>query len=256
MLLFALLLNAPLDSKTEPAKNPVQLKFTPLKGEEGIYTNCIMKRDFCLQLKTQDNDNNPNLLIKNGKNYEKIDGFSIAPIDDYTKFFFDDKIIDLGNANYLIGILEHNSTMYSGGGASVDTLHLYKLSKTGANWKLSDELLNIPYRGSKMIRACFSELDMKNRHGACHDEYDYGASITIAKGAKGEFPNLIYNAVSTDYPASSSLEKDNSVKIKKSDLYRKKDIECTFTRMITFDSISKQYQLNKPIPDCYDYLAF
>lgn len=256
MLLFALLLNTPIDSKIDAVKAPIQIKFMPLKGEEGIYTNCIMKRDFCLQLKAQENNNIPNLLIKNGKNYELIDGFALSPIDDYTKFFFDDKIIDLGNSNYLISVIEHNSTMYSGGGASVDILHLFELSKTGASWKVGGELLNIPYRGSKMIRACFSEQDMKNRHGACHDEYDYNASITIAKGAKGEFPNLVYNAVSTDYPASSKLENDNSAKIKKSDLYRKKDIGCTFKRMITFDNISNQYKLNKPIPNCDDYITF
>jgi len=256
MLLFALILNAPIETKIEPVKSPIQVKFMPLKGEEGIYTNCIMKRDFCLQLKTQENDNSPNLFIKNGKNYEPIDGFSLSPVDDYAKFFFDDKIIDLGNSNYLISTLEHNSTMYSGGGASVDTLHLFKLSKTGASWKLSGELLNIPYRGSKMIRACFSEQDMKDRHGVCHDEYDYSAVITINKGSNGEFPNLIYNAIATDYPASSKLDKDNSVKIKKSDLYRKKDMGCTFTRMIRFDNKIKQYKLDKPIPNCYDYLTF
>lgn len=255
MLLFALLLNTPLDAKIEQVKTPIQIKFMPLKGEGDIYTNCIMKRDFCLQLKKQENDNAPNLLIKNGKNYDPIDGLSLAPIDDYTKFFFDDKIIDLGNSKFLISIIEHNSTMYSGGGASVDTLHLFELSKVGTNWKLSKELLNIPYRGSKMIRACFSEQDMKNRHGACHDEYDYVAAITIAKGSNNGFPNLTYKAVSTDYPAGVSLDKDNTGKIKKSDLYRQKNMGCTFTRMITFDKISKQYKLNKPIPNCDDYLA-
>lgn len=112
MLLFALLLNTPLDAKIEQVKTPIQIKFMPLKGEGDIYTNCIMKRDFCLQLKKQENDNAPNLLIKNGKNYDPIDGLSLAPIDDYTKFFFDDKIIDLGNSKFLISIIEHNSTMY------------------------------------------------------------------------------------------------------------------------------------------------
>src|SRR3546814_7438237 len=41
---------------------------------------------------------------------------------------------------------------------------------------------------SLMIRACFSEEDMKDRLEACHDEYDFGATLAVASMGGGAFP--------------------------------------------------------------------
>lgn len=243
MLLFSLLLAAPIETA-----------FIPMKSDEAIQTNCTKNKKLCLQI--QAIENAPILSIKNGAKFDVIKGFSFAKNENDAKYSLHNKIYELGNSQYLIGIIDHSSTMYSGGGASAENLHLYKLSKNGKIWGIGQELLNIPYSGSKLIRSCFSEQDYEDRLGACHDEYNYSADLKIVKGSNTKIPALIYKVRSTTFPSNSSLEKDNSGKLKKSDLVAKIDETCTFTRNIIFDSKKGIYKLNKPLPNCDDFLVF
>src|SRR3546814_5831390 len=80
--------------------------------------------------------------------------------------------------------------MYSGGGGSASQLHLLELDGAPAAPALGGEVLVVPWEASLMIRACFSEEDMKDRLEACHDEYDFGATLAVASMGGGAFPKI------------------------------------------------------------------
>ena len=64
---------------------------------------------------------------------------------------------------YLMGVVVSYTTMYSGGGGNGGRLHLLRLDTTPSNMRIGDEVLDIVWDSSLMIRACFSEQDMKDR---------------------------------------------------------------------------------------------
>jgi len=62
----------------------------------------------------------------------------------------------------LAGVETEVNAMYSGGGASSTTLHLIAFLPNQPPF----EVLSVPQSANVMIRACFSERDMKQRAGA------------------------------------------------------------------------------------------
>jgi hypothetical protein len=155
---------------------------------------------------------------------------------------------------YLVGILTGQSSMYSGGGGSASQLHLLELDRRAAAPALGGEALVVPWEGSLLIRACFSEEDMKDRLEACHDEYDFGATLAAAPAGRGVFPTLSYRAVATAFPRTSRRSMDNSDKpLKRADLVRAQDPACTYDRVLRYDLATSRYEMDRPAPDCSDY---
>lgn len=155
---------------------------------------------------------------------------------------------------YLVGILTGQSSMYSGGGGSASQLHLLELDGAPAAPALGGEALVVPWEGSLLIRACFSEEDMKDRLEACHDEYDFGATLAAAPAGGAVFPTLSYRAVATAFPRTSRRSTDNSEKpLKRADLVRAQDPACTYDRVLRYDSAASRYEMDRPAPDCSDY---
>ncbi|MBO9694840.1 MAG: hypothetical protein J7499_01450 [Sphingopyxis sp.] len=158
-----------------------------------------------------------------------------------------------GTRRYLAGILGRQSTMYSGGGGSAARLHLYEFV-TGANPALGAELLDLAWDGSLMIRACFSEKDMKDRLEACHDEYDFTSTLSAAPADGTKLPALTYRAVATTFPRTSRRSEDNSAaKLKRADLVRAEDPACTYERTLHYNAATARYEMDRPLPDCSDY---
>ena len=159
-----------------------------------------------------------------------------------------------GANRYLVGILTGQTSMYSGGGGSASQLHLIELDARPNALRLSGEALDMPWSGSLLIRACFSEKDRKNRLEACHDEYDFGAALAAAPGGAAVFPTLSYRAVATAFPRTSRRSEDNSAtKLKRADLVRAQDPACTYDRVLRYDPATSRYELDRPLPDCSDY---
>jgi len=105
-----------------------------------------------------------------------------------------------------------------------------------------------------MIRACFSEKDMKDRLEACHDEYDFGATLAAAPAGADAFPTLSYRAVATAFPRTSRRSTDNSEKpLERADLVRAQDPACTYDRILRYDPATARYEMDRPAPDCSDY---
>jgi hypothetical protein len=157
-------------------------------------------------------------------------------------------------SEYLVGIVTETRTMYSGGGGSGGRLHLLRLAQTPETTSLGGEVLDVVWDSSLLIRACFSEEDMKDRLGACHDEYSFKGVLAAGPNDGGELPALTYRSVATAYPQTSRRTEDNSVgKLKKSDLATWRDPECSYTRMLRFNPATARYEMDRAAPDCSVY---
>lgn len=157
------------------------------------------------------------------------------------------------SAEYLVGVIEEERAMYSGGGGSGGRLHLLRFGMASHAAGVV-EVLDVVWDSSLMIRACFSERDMKSRLGACHDEYDFKSTLVAAPSDGGELPALAYRSVATAYPQTSRRTEDNSdTKLRKSDLTQWKDPECSYTRMLHYNAATARYEMDRPAPDCSVY---
>ncbi len=162
-----------------------------------------------------------------------------------------------GNYSLVIGFVSTLSTMYSGGGGQAQRLHLHRLHLGVGTPRLGPELLSVPLTGSLLIRACFGEEDGERRRGACHDEYNFGASLTLARGdaGDGELPVLVYSTQATAYPQTARRGEDSSAAppLRASDLSHWRDPECSYTRRLRFNPATERYEMDRPAPDCSSY---
>jgi hypothetical protein len=162
-------------------------------------------------------------------------------------------LILLKDGGFLAGVEVRTSTAYSGGGGSATELRLFRVAVDGQAGPTS--VLRMPVGASLMIRACFSEREMRNRRGACHDEYSFSGSLQLAGGSTAGLPTLSYVTEAQAFPRGVSRMEDSSAKprLKKSDLVRERDPECSFSRRLRFDAAAGAYQPDAPLPDCSDY---
>ncbi|WP_447751600.1 hypothetical protein [Sphingopyxis fribergensis] len=155
---------------------------------------------------------------------------------------------------YLMGVVVSYTTMYSGGGGNGSRLHLFRLDTTPSNTRLGGEVLDVVWDSSLMIRACFSEKDMKDRREACHDDYNFTGALSAGPAETGELPALTYRAVATAYPRTSRRSEDNSgVRLTAADLVHAKDPECSYERTLRYNPATSRYEMDRPAPECSDY---
>lgn len=154
--------------------------------------------------------------------------------------------------NVLVGGIVKFSTMYSGGGADASTLQLARVRHLQDDIQVDDDVLTVPWLGNAMIRACFSEQDMKQRAGACHDEYGFSAKLGLDPVAEG-MPVLRYQTVATRFPAGVSRFEDSLAKgpLKKKDLRTEQDPVCSYTRLFRFGE--GMFHPDQALPDCAGY---
>ncbi|WMJ69564.1 hypothetical protein [Stenotrophomonas sp. 24(2023)] len=154
--------------------------------------------------------------------------------------------------NVLVGGLVKRTEMYSGGGAEATTLQLAQIRHLDEGVQIDDNVLSLPWQGNASIRACFSEQDMKQRAGACHDEYTFSARLALDAVDKG-MPVLRYQTVATRFPAGVSRQEDSLAKgpLKKKDLRTEQDPACTYMRLFRFRDGA--FHPDQPLPDCAGY---
>ncbi|WP_132038647.1 hypothetical protein [Iodobacter fluviatilis] len=160
------------------------------------------------------------------------------------------KLIRFGDG-ILAGAETKLRSMYSGGGASSTTLHLIAFLPDQAPFVV----LSVPQSASVMIRACFSEQNMKQRAGACHDLYDFNASLALTGAYAADMPVLRYRSKATSFPGPVSRSKDSlsGRPLRQRDILTVTDPQCSYQRLYRFDPATRAYIANKPAPDCSDY---
>ncbi|MDR2209533.1 MAG: hypothetical protein LBE22_11245 [Azoarcus sp.] len=158
------------------------------------------------------------------------------------------------NGSILVGVMYKVSTMYSGGGGSATELHLFRLSWNEDTFR-AHQVLSVPISGSLMIRACFSEQDMSDRLGACHDEYSFSASIWLDQTVKSGFPRLVYQTDATGFPGKVSRDQDSTIMppLREQDLVMAEDPHCTYKRTFRLENTTGVYVPDQPLPDCSNY---
>ena len=151
----------------------------------------------------------------------------------------------------LAGLETQETSMYSGGGASSTTLHLIAFLPGEAPF----EVLSVPQSANVMIRACFSERDMKQRAGACHDEYNFNASLALTGASVAGMPVLRYHSKATSFPGPVSRSKDSleGRPLRKRDIVTVTNSGCSYQRLYHFDPETRSYVPDTPPPDCSDY---
>jgi hypothetical protein len=157
-----------------------------------------------------------------------------------------------------IGLLASSSTMYSGGGAQADRLRLLRFEYSPYGAAHMQDMLSVPYHGSIMIRACFGEEDFEKRGGACHDLYDFDATLSLDHTRpKLSPPRLIYQTKAFATPGNSRRSKDNSQskKLAPKDVRPAADPLCTYRRRVLYNPATLRYEFDRPAPDCSEYTA-
>lgn len=151
----------------------------------------------------------------------------------------------------LAGVQTHERAAYSGGGASATTLHLIAF----VPGQPPVEVLSVPHSGSASIRACFSERDMKQRAGACHDEYTFDASLALAGASAAGMPVLRYRSKATSFPGRVSRSRDSLAArpLRQRDIKTVTDPQCSYQRVYRFDPQTRAYVPDAPVPDCSNY---
>jgi hypothetical protein len=164
------------------------LLISALKGAETLlpaddgHRHCTSDKLLCLSIRKLDNEDIYCLVADTAKSDSSNRDVQEFVVTCHTtgaeRLSISPSIIRLPNAakntdrrqSALIGVIANYRAMYSGGSASSNHLCLRQL-RFGRGLSAVDdgELLSVPWRAHKMIRACFSEDDMKHRNGACHD---------------------------------------------------------------------------------------
>lgn len=161
---------------------------------------------------------------------------------------------DRGSLQYLVGFVATQRAMYSGGGGSGSRLHLLRFAMAPNAIGFGSEVLNVDWDSSLLIRACFSEQDMEDRLGACHDEYNYKGILAPAANDGGELPSLLYRSLATAFPQTARRGEDSSgKKLTRSDLNSWRDTECSYQRVLRYNPATLRYEMERPAPDCSVY---
>lgn len=153
----------------------------------------------------------------------------------------------------LAGVETQVRTMYSGGGASSTTLHLIAFLPGQSPF----EVLSVPESANVMIRACFSDRDMKQRAGTCHDEYNFDASLALTGASAAGMPVLHYRSKATSFPGPVSRSKDSLAgrPLRKRDIVTVTDPQCSYQTLYRFAPEARSYVPDTPPPDCSNYIV-
>jgi hypothetical protein len=160
-------------------------------------------------------------------------------------------VISAEDGSALIGVEHMRRQSYSGGGAGVTTLTLVEAPANGGALRIVAEL---PLQGSAMIRACFDERDARRRRGACHDEYQFEATLAPQADGRSARPDLLLTTQARTSPGRRSRFEENDRAIRRGEPAAWRDPTCSYRRLFTYDEATARYQPDRPLPACRDYL--
>lgn len=152
-----------------------------------------------------------------------------------------------------VGLLAARRTGFSGGGAMATRLILVRLEPGAAQ---AAAVLTAPVQGSAMIRACFSEEDMRLRREACHDEYELAGELTLAPGG-AERAGYLLTVRSRTYPGEVTRWEDSADRppLGRRDLVWADHPGCSYRRTYLFDAAEGRYLPEAPLPACDQFLV-
>lgn len=215
--------------------------------------HCTLERNRCASLVHDEEQRAWVLHLFDAERLIPFDVTLSLPDEEDVRYTLWPEMVRLADNGALLGVVATRSTMYSGGGATASTLTLYRLDSNG------DDLTSVgtlPEGGSVMIRACFSEKDMKHRAGACHDEYEFATTLTIDPSVTSGPPRLLFTSQARSFPGHVSRNDDSLAKppLRRKDAVWWTDPVCSYRRVWTLDPATHAYKPDRSEPDCSDYL--
>lgn len=231
----------------------------PGQSPDADEKRCTVDKRLCMQIVREDADAVPVIQIDSAGSNASTERFALSDIPstsqdiDVTLW---PRILRLaGDQGAIVVGAEVNATAsYSGGGGSASELRLYEIGgdRTTAH---DHAVLSVPLTGSLLIRACFSEKDQRHRLDACHDEYEFSATLRLNRAVKSGFPQLVYQTLATSFPGKVSRDKDSleGPPLRKRDLVTVVDTQCTYKRIFHFEDKPGVYTPDQPLPDCDNY---
>lgn len=273
--LLALAHNAILPQQRDAAGNVMEplghVLITPEAGPAGLY-ECTQDGNWCVRVQpVAEEGKRPTVLevLEKVPGQGKPNSYHVridVPQESELKLWpwivrlapgvgADEDVIDpqqRARQNVLVGATVTFSMMYSGGGADASTLQLARVRHLQDGVQVDDDVLTVPWVGNAMIRACFSEQDIRQRAGACHDEYGFSAKLGLDPAVQG-MPVLRYQTVATRFPAGASRFEDSLAKgpLKTKDLRTEQDPACSYSRLFRFSE--GRFHPDQPLPDCAGY---
>lgn len=153
-----------------------------------------------------------------------------------------------------IGVLAGRRTGFSGGGGMATRLILVRFEAAASR---AAEVLTVPVQGSAMIRACFSEQDMRLRRRACHDEYEFSGALALAPDDAMGRPRLTFTTRARTYPGDLTRWEDSAERppLRRGDLVWAEHRGCSYRRTYTFDPAEGRYVADAALPDCSQFLV-
>ncbi|MBR7918666.1 DUF1311 domain-containing protein [Burkholderia vietnamiensis] len=220
---------------------------------------CTVDKRLCVQVVHEDADSPPLIQIDSWGANPSTYRLTLSDIPDapqninVTLWPHVLRLVD-DNGVILVGVMVNVSTAYSGGGGDASELRLFEVG--GERSTLHEhEVLSVPIAGSLLIRACFTDQDARRRLGACHDDYQFTATLGLDQSVKSGFPRLIYQTRATSFPGKVSRNKDSLAgpPLRKRDLVTAVDQQCTYKRIFHFKADQSIYMPEHPLPDCSNY---
>jgi hypothetical protein len=221
--------------------------------EDIVLHRCTPGRDWCAQL-LRDGESWRLALIERGGAGRRI---AFEPPDrDVGEPFFAlwPHLLREADGAVTIGLLAGRRSGFSGGGAMATRLVLVRV-EPGASEAAA--VLTLPVQGSAMIRACFSEEDMRQRRQACHDEYEFAGTLTLAPGAADRHLGLLFETRARTYPGEVTRWEDSAERprLQRRDLVWANHAGCSYRRTFGFDPAAGRYVADSPLPDCSQFLV-
>jgi hypothetical protein len=227
----------------------------PSDGMQAMFArHCTADRIWCARLQEEEGGSEWRLeLTERGapqRNFEVA-----GPSDEETAFAIRPSIVIEQDGAVLIGIERTRATGYSGGGASSTRLVQIRAEPGGGALR---QVLDVPLRASKDIRACFGPRDTRRRRGACSDQYEFAGTLTLDPATRAGRPSFLLSVRARTYPGRRNLGSDSTTAppLRPSDLRWATDPTCTYRRRIVFDPRQGLYLPDRPHPACADYLDF
>jgi hypothetical protein len=216
--------------------------------------NCTTDGRWCARL--HEDEAGANWWLELSEGAAAARRFVVAGVHDEESAFavWPHIVIEDGGA-VLVGVEATKATGYSGGGASATRLIMVR-AKPGAG--ALRQVLDLPLRASKDIRACFGPRDMRRRRGACSDQYEFFSALTLDPTTRAGRPRFVYVTRARTYPGRRTLGEDSTAAppLRPADVRWAADPVCSYRRAIAFDLAQLRYMPNRPLPACADYLDF
>lgn len=254
-LLLALATTTPSLPQADLAGNRLEVltQRSDLMKENGPPLLCTADAGWCTEISRDVDSNESELHVFKGLPPSDNPVIHALTKTDDEDFALWPKIIRLADGRVMIGVEHETRTSYSGGGGSASTLELIRVDMTDP--EAAKTVLTQTITASLMIRACFSQKDYDLRRGACHDEYAFGAELTLDPKTAAGPPRLMVETEATTFPAGSSRDGDSTTRgrLRKSDLVKARDPACSYRRVMILDPTTDLYAPDTPAPNCEAY---